>query len=74
MFITCNVASYLIATVYACLSWPAAMEILAGDLTVGFTFRLTYVAAFINNNYLAEAVFVSDNSFFSCRLQTQRQL
>ena len=72
MFITWNVAPYLIATVHAGLSWAAAMEILAGNLTVGSTFRLTYVAAFIINNILAEAVFVSENSLFSCHRYAQR--
>ena len=68
MFITWNVVPYLIATAHAGLSWHAAMEILAGDVTVKSAFRLTYVASFIINNNLAEAVFVSENSLFSCRL------
>jgi len=74
MFISWNVAPCLIATVHACLSWHAAMEILAGDLTVKSTFRLTYVASFIINNILAEAVFVSENNLFFCRLFAQREL
>lgn len=57
-FITWNMVPYLVATVHPGLSWHAAMEMFTGNVTVKPAFRLTYVACFIINNNLAEAVFI----------------